>query len=346
MDKNAIMHIMEHTIDHTIMISSFVFVMMLIIEYVNIQTKGLFTQNLQHSKWKQYLLAGFLGMLPGCLGSFTVVALYSHGILSFGALVTTMIATAGDEAFIMIGLIPETVLILFPLLFIIALIVGWSLDRFFKFKGGEKKFVIHDDEKDCDCFQPNTIKANFKNLTLQRGVLILLVFFVMGVIIVGTHDLQNWDWKRITFLILDLASLFIVVTVPEHFLEEHLWGHIVKKHLPQIIAWTFGAILVAHFLIDHLNVAPWMESNVWLVMVVACLVGLIPESGPHLVFLTFFAQGLIPFSVLLASSIVQDGHGMLPLLAESRKKFVYVKLINFGVGIAIGAIALFIESIV
>jgi len=40
--------------------------------------------------------------------------------------------------------------------------------------------------------------------------------------------------------------------------------------------------------------------------------------------------------VLLANSIVQDGHGMLPLLADSRRDFLRVKLINFAVGLLIG----------
>lgn len=346
MDKHILIHILKHTVDHTIMISSFVFVMMLIIEYVNIQSHGLFHKNLQKTKWRQYLVAGLLGVLPGCLGSFTVVALYSHGILSFGALVTTMIATSGDEAFFMFGMIPETVIYLFPILFLIAIFFGWFFDKFFNFEKGQKKFEIHETDDACGCLPKNFFRENLKNLTLQRGVLILLVLMVMGMIFVGTHDLQNWDWKRVTFLLLDIISLFIVVTVPEHFLEEHLWEHIVKKHLPQIVGWTFGAIIFAHLLIDHLNVAPWMEANVFLVLLIACLVGLIPESGPHLVFVTFFAQGIIPFSILMASSIVQDGHGMLPLLAESRKNFFVVKGINFIIGLLVGGLALFIEGMI
>jgi len=74
------------------------------------------------------------------------------------------------------------------------------------------------------------------------------------------------------------------------------------------------------------------------VLLVACLVGLVPESGPHLVFLTLFTQGAVPFSVLLASSVVQDGHGMLPLLADSRLDFFRIKAINFVVGILLGLV--------
>jgi hypothetical protein len=87
-----------------------------------------------------------------------------------------------------------------------------------------------------------------------------------------------------------------------------------------------------------LNISEWITGNQLVVLVIACLVGLIPESGPHMIFVTLFAQGMIPMSTLLASSAVQDGHGMLPLLAESKRSFVYVKAINLIVGLAIGFI--------
>jgi hypothetical protein len=53
-------------------------------------------------------------------------------------------------------------------------------------------------------------------------------------------------------------------------------------------------------------------------------------------YLNVFTQGAVPFSVLLASSIVQDGHGMLPLLADSLFDFFQVKSIHFFVGFLIG----------
>ena len=76
------------------------------------------------------------------------------------------------------------------------------------------------------------------------------------------------------------------------------------------------------------NVEDLLSENMLIVLFVAVLVGIIPESGPHLVFVTLCATGSIPFSILLASSIAQDGHGMLPLLAETQKGFLSVKIIN------------------
>ena len=76
------------------------------------------------------------------------------------------------------------------------------------------------------------------------------------------------------------------------------------------------------------------------VLVAAVLIGIIPESGPHLIFVMLFASGNLPLSILLASSIVQDGHGSLPLLAESRRSFIIVKLLNMAVGFSVGLIGL------
>ncbi len=99
-------------------------------------------------------------------------------------------------------------------------------------------------------------------------------------------------------------------------------------------------LLVMHLLVDQLNLGSWLQENQLIVLLVACLIGLIPESGPHLIFLTLYVEGSIPLSIFLASSVVQDGHGMLPLLAESRKDFFKVKSINLVVGLLVGILGL------
>jgi hypothetical protein len=51
-----------------------------------------------------------------------------------------------------------------------------------------------------------------------------------------------------------------------------------------------------------------------------------------------FVKGLIPFSVLFASSVVQDGHGMLPMLSYSIKDSILIKIFNLVFGLALGTI--------
>lgn len=163
------------------------------------------------------------------------------------------------------------------------------------------------------------------------SVLVFLIAVATG-FIAGDAKL----WIKITLLISIGFSLFVVSTVPEHFLKEHLWNHIILKHIPRIFFWTFGTLLIFGILMNYINVEDWLSNNLLIVLVVAVLVGIIPESGPHLIFVTLFAQGSIPFSILLASSISQDGHGMLPLLAESKLGFLAVKTINIFVALIAG----------
>ena len=99
-------------LEHSLLITAFVFIMMLLVEYLNVQTKGSWQNRLKESQYGQYLLGVILGAIPGCLGAFTVVSLYSHGVVSFGALVATMIATSGDEAYVMLSMFPLNAVIM------------------------------------------------------------------------------------------------------------------------------------------------------------------------------------------------------------------------------------------
>jgi len=327
------------TAKHALTITSFVFVMMLIIEYVNVLTKGDWQESLKKYPWMQYVLAAFLGATPGCLGAFTIVALYTHNVVSFGALVTVMIATSGDEAFVMLSLFPRMTIFLTLILLVIGLGAGFLTDLFFKpgmiaLRSQDGGFEFHDE--DCVCFPRGEILNQLKKLTLQRGVLLFSLVLFIAALLSGQLGPPAWNWIKVTLLGGSLVALFITATVPEHFLEEHLWEHIVKVHIPRVFLWTLGALVLMALLLHYLDLGSWIKANYLIVLLIACLVGLIPESGPHMIFVTLFAEGTISFGILLASSIVQDGHGMLPLLAESKRGFVSVKVINLSVGLLVG----------
>jgi hypothetical protein len=162
----------------------------------------------------------------------------------------------------------------------------------------------------------------------------------VGAVAAGVLGPGEWSWIRVTLLLVGLFGTFVVGTVPDHFLHEHLWRHVAVKHVPRILAWTVGVLILVALAGSYLELPSLVRENRWLVMVVAALLGIVPESGPHLVFVTLFDEGTIPLSILLTSSIVQDGHGMLPLLAESRRDFLRIKAINLLVGLALGAVLL------
>jgi hypothetical protein len=331
-------------VQHALMITGFVFLMMLLIEYINVLTKGKWQSILKTSRWGNYILAALLGIIPGCLGAFAVVSLYAHRFLSLGTLVVAMIATSGDEAFVMLTMFPQKTLVLFFFLFVISILAGYLTDVFFKKQNRlldeeDHELEIHAEDI-CQCFPGKDILNHLKNMSFSRALLMTMMILFLVALLLGMIEPHEWNWQKISFTIGATFALFVIVTVPDHFLEEHLWKHVLKKHFLRIFIWTFGALVLIHGLEEYLDISKWIESNYYSVLIIALLVGIIPESGPHLIFVTLFAQGSIPFSILLASSIVQDGHGMLPLLAVSKKAFIWVKLINLIAGLIVGMLGL------
>ena len=149
-------------------------------------------------------------------------------------------------------------------------------------------------------------------------------------------DLLSEDWMNVLFAGLSVLMLLVLIFASDHFVDEHLWNHIVKKHLPVIFAWTFGVLLVLGIALQYIDIEHWISDNTVLMILLAAAVGIIPESGPHLIFVTLYAAGVVPMPVLLASCISQDGHASIPLLAESKKSFVYAKLLNCLVALLVG----------
>jgi hypothetical protein len=320
-------------------ITAFVAAMMIAVEYLNVLTRGAFEKGLRGAPAIQYAAAVLLGALPGCLGAFTVVALYTHQVVTLGAVVGAMIATFGDEAFVMLAMDPRTALWLMLGLAAVGFAVAPVVDRL----TGSRRYApdscprlsIHAEE--CRCFPGRTVLAHWVRPTSHRLLLLVaMASFTLWVILGGAGVPPAWNWVRVTLTAVAAFGAFVVATVPDHFLSEHLWGHVAVHHVPRIFAWT-GAILVGLAVLEQVaGIEVVTAASPWPLLVGATLVGLIPESGPHLVFITLYAAGNLPLSILVASSIFQDGHGMLPLLAESRADFLRVKLMNLAVGLAVG----------
>lgn len=155
-------------------------------------------------------------------------------------------------------------------------------------------------------------------------------------------NLLDEEWMNVLFAGLSVIVLFVLLFASDHFIEEHLWNHVIKKHLLTIFGWTFGVLLVLGIALQYIDIDHWISDNTALMILLATLIGIIPESGPHLIFVTLFAAGVVPFPVLLASSISQDGHASIPLLAESRRSFLWAKTINCAVALAAGYAAMII----
>ena len=394
---------------NAVLITGLVLIMMLMIEYCNIGSHGSLFARLKSSGINHVLIGTLLGLVPGCIGGFAAVSLFTHKLLSFGALTAMMIASSGDEAFVMLATMPLQALLLFAILGALAIVTGLVCDRYL-FK--EQNFAFCPDGYEIHKEHDSSIASPFRlssykdalrrpsreRLLLLAGIALFVVALLSGFaghdhaghdhavhqeaalhqevalheeaahnhelheevehnhalhghathqeslqeIIEERHlstftlHLLDEEWMNCLFAIMSIVTLLFTATAKEHFIKEHLWHHVIKRHLLSIFLWTLGGLAVCQIGVQYLNIEEWVSSNMIFVILLAVAVGIIPESGPHLVFVTLYLNGIVPFSVLLANSISQDGHTALPLLASSRKTFLKAKAVNIIIGAVVG----------
>lgn len=404
---------MEMIVDilrNTFLITGLVVTMMMMLECLNIGSHGKILARLGGNKPLQVVVSALLGSIPGCIGGFASVSLYTHGLLSFGALVAMMIATSGDEAFVMLSMMPGKALLIFALLFVIAVLAGWLTDMCIALArrrrnlpqpgvqalcGGHYDIHSEDENHHAEEAEKHHHKHGKKRSFGWKRIC-LFVMETAFVLALGTgllehehhhgediegeeveccecghvHDagcahehaagfahehhhhegehshgfnLLDEAWMNVLFAILSIAVIAVILLASDHFVEEHLWEHVVVKHLGSIFRWTLGVLILMQLLLSSLDISAWISGNVPMMIVLAALVGIIPESGPHLLFVTLYFTGVVPLPVLLASCISQDGHASIPLLAESKKAFLYAKLINVVLALAVGFVLYFLS---
>ena len=263
---------------------------MAVVESINISSSGRIFKKLHGKPVAEVAMACLLGAIPGCAGGFVVVSLFTHRLLSFGALIGGMVATFGDEALFMAAQSPKQALILTGILFVIGFVTGLLL---LKIPTGNlvtsetHDFVLHEEHK-------------------------------------HLHENPNdRHWKERII----------------HYLQEHVWEHVIKQHALKLFLYAFGTLLVLGILNQYFDLQTVMENNSWtkwVLLLIAVGVGFLPVSGPHLIFVMLFLQGSLPFSILIANSIAQNGHAGIPLMAQSKRNFLTMKLTTMAIGLLVG----------
>lgn len=110
-------------------VTVFVGAVLLLFGYINYKKQGKLIQGIEKGKKWQPLVGALLGLTPGCGGAIFIMPLYLKGSVSFGAVIATLIATAGDAAFVMISSVPLQYLVISALSFVTAAVSGYIVDH-------------------------------------------------------------------------------------------------------------------------------------------------------------------------------------------------------------------------
>ncbi|MBP7148077.1 MAG: hypothetical protein KBD01_11065 [Acidobacteria bacterium] len=261
-----------------------VFVMMVAVDLLDVWLRGKLARFVGGSVVTECLAGAVLGAVPGCSGVFLSVTLYAHGAFGFGGLVAAMVATTGDDAFVILSLLVErgmwgSAAALF------GTVIGLG------FAGG---VLAH-------------------HVAARRGA--------------GAYRCP-------------VPSFHPGFESVGHFLREHVGHHILRKHMPRLALWTIGALVLVKLFEQYEPQLRSAHPSPAVALAAALGVSLLPTSGPHQVFATFYVNGLVPFAALLANSVAQNGHGLLPLLSVSWRDAVRVKVATLLLGLVAGIAAL------
>lgn len=223
---------------------------------------------------------------------------------------------------------------------------------------GHKDDLQHDSRNHPDYQPVMGTRSLFTSWSLSKVLLLVMIGIYIIAMLGGVHLHSHEhihgevctqshgftpDFEHLLFLGMSVLAFVLVLFSHEHFLQEHLWNHLLRKHFPSIFLWTLGTLYLIEILNYYIDLEAWLSGDVsrlGLMLVLAVLIGWIPQSGPHFLFIQLYYEGTIPFAVFFANSIVQDGHTSLLLLAESRGRYVWLKTIKSVVAVSIGLILL------
>ena len=116
--------------DGYVQVSAFVAVTVLVFGLVQYQTDGALLRTIEENERYAPIFGALMGLTPGCGGAIVMMPLYIRGTVSFGTVVATLMATAGDSAFVILALAPKAGLYSYAIAFVAAILFGYAIDRF------------------------------------------------------------------------------------------------------------------------------------------------------------------------------------------------------------------------
>lgn len=175
-------------------------------------------------------------------------------------------------------------------------------------------------------------------ISILLAIVFIITLFILGIIGGKLADLFSNAFKLKFKTKCDIIRHEEKELHIKHFIKEHILDHIIKKHLWKIFIWIFITLFITGLFPEVFSAGNFKSINTLYLLFIAIIIGLIPTTGANIIFIIMFGNGLIPFSVLLTNSIVQEGHGLLPILGYSFRDAIKVKIYKAAFAIIIGTI--------
>ncbi len=257
----------------------------------------------------QVPLAALMGAMPGCGGAVVVVAAFSAGNVSMGAVVAALTATMGDAAFLLIAKRPDAAIVLLPVSFVVGVLSGYIVDLF--------------DKKKYEATQ-NSLNIPFIGKTRKRDYAylgLMIPGLIIGALALAQIEFDGAPANYITALALTAIALGMLIWASSPLKAMSNQNDSAFTRMAEetsfITAWVILAFLLFEYLINFigLDLKAMFNTVGVLLPLIAIIIGFIPGCGPQILVTTFYINGLIPFAALIGNSISNDGDALFPAIA-------------------------------
>ena len=275
----------------------------------------------RNTRW-QPAIAAALGALPGCGGAIIVVTQYTRGYASFGALVSVLVATMGDAAFLLIARAPMMGLLVMAIGLVVGtlsgMLVDWAHGRDF-LRSAKADADNSANIRPADGFIPPWATSLWLALLAPGLVMGVLMAFQVDIdVLTGIDGLTvGFGFAGAAFALLLWAlsgngNSHILCPVDTTGVGERV---VIDTNF--VTAWVVMAFLAYEISVYGFGVDVSVLFQSWapIMPLVGILVGFIPGCGPQIVVASLYLAGAIPFSAQLSNAIANDGDALFPAIA-------------------------------
>ena len=270
----------------------------------------------------QIPISALLGATPGCGGAVVVVAAYTSGNVSFGAVLATLTATMGDAAFLLIAVKPEVAMLILPMSLCTGIVTGFIADQFISLKHETSTVNLSQTI-------PLIGHTRYRDFIFCA---IIIPGFLLGLFQILQYDMRQLFGSLPEFISIAgvTTAIFIWSTSKIKTMTNPLDKPLVRvsEETSFITMWVVAAYIAYDYLIvlTPLNLESLFDSMAIFLPIIAILIGFIPGCGPQVLVTTLFINGIIPFSALLGNAISNDGDALFPAIAIAPKAAILATL--------------------
>lgn len=287
----------------------------------------------------QISIVALLGALPGCGGAIIVVSQYASGRLGFAALVTVLVSTMGDAAFLLLAKSPQTGLIVISTGIVVGILSGLVIHVLHAPDFLKKDKPRHDTmttANSCTPQLPRGVGFAWTALLCVALPLTILssfqlespvVFRVNSTIAIGTLGamlcLTLWAIQPLQPTYRSIVAEDSVA-LPPHETTAAPAPSIIARVVHDtnfIMVWVIVAFLLFELLVHYtgLDIGILFNAAAWLAPLIGVIVGFLPGCGPQIIIASLYLQGIAPLSTLLGNAISNDGDALFPAIALAPK---------------------------